>query len=102
MKTNKAERKLGKSLESLIGEMNRGYRMPSEGMSEEEEIDMKRKDIQLRDEMVSHDLELLRCRKLSERFLAEQRIDITYEVRAEVSSNAIVTKVSVLRAVKVA
>lgn len=104
MKTNKSksERELGKAVESLIGKMNSRYGTPSDELEEEAGIERKRSDIALRDEAISRIKELLTYRKLSERFLDEERIDVTYEICTKVSSKGMVTKVAVGEAVRVA
>lgn len=102
MKANKWQRELGRGVDSLVGEMNSRYGTPSGELSEDAEMDRKRSDIQLRDEVISHIEELLRCRKLSERLMDEERMDVKYEIRTEVSSKRMVTKVNVGEAVRVA
>ena len=102
MKTNRHERELERGMDSLIGEMNGMYGTPYERMGEEAKLEREISDVQLRDDMVSHTEEVIRCRKMSERFLDDEKIDVTYTVQTEVSSKGVVCRVTVKDAVKVA
>ena len=102
MKTNGRERELAKGMDSLMGEMNGRYGTSSMLMDENAEIERKRSDIALRDDMISHVKEVLRCRKLSEHFLDVERIDVTYEICTIVSSKKMETKIVIRDAVKLA
>jgi hypothetical protein len=102
MKANKWQRKLCSGIDAMVGEMGSRYGTPSGELSEEAEIDRRMGDIQLRDDVIALDEEVLRCKKLSERLMDEERMDVKYEIRTEVSSKGIVTRVSVGEAARAA
>ena len=89
-------------MDSLIGEMSGMYGTPCERMGEEAKLEREISDAQLRDDLISHIEEIIRCRKLSERFLDEEHVDVAYTVQTEVSSKGVASKIVVRDALKVA
>ena len=102
MKTNRRERELGKGMDALIGEISGRYGTSSKVLDEDADLERKRNDIALRDDVICHVKELLRCRKLSEHFLDVERMDVTYEICTKVSARKLETKVVIRDATRIA
>ena len=84
MGLGKSERELERGIDSMMEEIDGMYRAD---LKDEERLDSKMGDISLRDELIGHIREVVRCRKISERMMAEQSKDVRYTMSIEVSRN---------------
>lgn len=80
------ERELGKWIDSLVDEMNGMY---CADLTDAAKIDSKMSDIKLRDELINQLREIIRCKKLSERLLAEHCKEVTYKMSVRINGNGI-------------
>ena len=78
------ERQLCKAIDLLVEEIQERYNTE---VSDEQEIDRKMKNIELRDSLIEQITEEIRCRKISEKALHEANVNITYELIAEIAND---------------
>lgn len=81
----KCERELEKWIDSLVEEMNGRY---GAELAEDLQIDRKLSDINLRNELISQIKEVVRCKKISERMMEEQKQEIAYYMHITVTSGS--------------
>lgn len=80
---DECERELEKPVDSLVSEVGSRY---GADLNEMARIEALMDDIRLRNELIPHLVEIIRCRKLCERVKAEQRREIAYHVHIIVTS----------------
>ena len=95
MKKSASERELSRGMDSMIGEVQAAY---GAKLSEEAQIERKLSDVALRDDLMGLAREVVRLRKLAERFGDEEALSVSYELVTVVSADGISTKVKVRRA----
>jgi hypothetical protein len=82
----KCERELESCIDSMVEEMNEMY---CTDLTESAKIDSKMSDIKLRDELIGQVRNVIRCKKISERILAEEMREVTYLMQVRISGEAI-------------
>lgn len=82
----KCERELEKCIDSLVDEMNGMY---CADLTEDAKVDARMSDISLRDELMGQIEETIRCKKISERVMAENMKNVIYTMQVSISSNGI-------------
>lgn len=75
------ERELERCIDSMVDEMNGIY---CADLTEEAMLDSRMNDIELRDALISQIREIVRCKKISERMMAEMSRKVLYTVKTEV------------------
>lgn len=84
----KCERELGleRCMDSLVDEMNGKY---GADLAEEARIDAMMGDLVFRDDLIKVLKEVIRCKKISERIMAEERKDVEYSIGLRAASGRI-------------
>ena len=82
----KYERKLSVCIDSLIEEMGSMY---CADLAESAKVDSRMSDIKLRDSLIRQIGDEVRCKKISERLMAEIGREARYRVRASVSCDGL-------------
>jgi hypothetical protein len=82
----KCERELGKWIDSLVDEMNGIY---CADLTEAAKVDAKMSDIKVREELIGQITEIIRCKKISERIMAEQAKNVVYNMNVRISAEGI-------------
>ncbi len=82
----KCERELGRCIDSVVEEMNGMY---CADLTEEAKIDSKMSDIKLREELICQIREEIRCKKISERLMAEQMKGVAYRMQVSICGEGI-------------
>jgi hypothetical protein len=80
------ERKLKGCIDSMVDEMNAIY---CADLTEEAKIDSKMGDIKLREELICQMKEVIRCKKISERLMAEESKEIKYLMQVRIGGEGI-------------
>ena len=70
----------------MVDEMNAIY---CADLTEEAKIDSKMSDIKLRDELIGQIKETIRCKKISERLLAEESKEMRYLMQVRIGGEGI-------------
>src|SRR5580700_3850815 len=82
----KSERELESCIDSMVVEMNVIY---CADLTEEAKIDSKMSDIRLRDELICQIKEVIRCKKISERLMAEGSKEMRYQMQVRIGKEGI-------------
>ncbi len=88
---DKCERELKKWIDSLVDQMNGMY---CADLTEAAKIDSKMSDIKLRDMLIRQMTDEIRFKKLSERIMAEQGKEITYDMQVRIDGSGITYETS--------
>jgi len=78
------ERELERCIDSVLEEMNGMY---CADLNENAKVDARMSDIKFRDELICQMKEAIRCKKISERMMAEQNRQIMYRIGLEVDGS---------------
>ncbi|HVC57870.1 MAG TPA: hypothetical protein VND15_00130 [Candidatus Acidoferrales bacterium] len=95
MKKSASERELSRGMDSMIGEVQAAY---GAKLEEEAQIERKLSDVALRDDVIAMASEVVRLRKLAERFGDEEALNVSYTVVTDVYADRIAFRSVVRRA----
>ncbi len=70
----------------MVEEMNEMY---CADLTESAKVDSKMSDIRLRDELIGQMRAVIRCKKISERMMAEQMRNVVYNIKVSVCGEGI-------------
>lgn len=82
-------------MDSMIGEVQAAY---GAKLSEEAQIERKLSDVALRDDIIGLAREVVRLRKLAERFGDEEALTVSYGITVDVSAERVSFRTVVKRA----
>lgn len=83
---NRCERELERCIDSVVEEMNGMY---CADLTEDARIDSRMSDIKLRDELIRQIKDEIRCKKISERMMEEQKRSVVYGMQVSICGEGI-------------